>query len=417
MNGNALRRPALLVTPGLRRRGNPHALHLVLLVAALLVVLQACATPVRLPAVPKDEQAEAVVDDMRGIRYWQQADLALMQQDAFDAYDREVKWFAATGHEGPLPPAAFLTISGGGENGAFGAGLLTGWTETGTRPEFKLVTGVSTGALTAPFAFLGPDYDDELRAVFTEVSAKDVLSKRSLPAAIFNDAMADNAPLRRLVAKYVNSELLNAIAAEHEKGRILFVGTTNLDARRPVIWNITKIAASGSPEALELVRNILVASAAIPGAFPPMMLDVQVDGRPYQEMHVDGGASAQVFSYPPALQVAEISKKQNVTRDRKLFIIRNARLDPDWAETQRLTMDIAARAVTSLIQTQGVGDVYRIYATAERDGIDFNLAFIPASFDVPLPAPFDQHYMRELFKLGYDMARSGYPWEKTPPGF
>ena len=148
-----------------------------------------------------------------------------------------------------------------------------------------------------------------------------------------------------------------------------------------------------------------------------MMLDVQVDGRPYQEMHVDGGASAQVFSYPPALQIAEISKKQNVTRERKLFIIRNARLDPDWAETQRLTMDIAGRAIASLIQTQGVGDLYRMYATAERDGIDFNLAFIPASFDVPLPEPFDQHYMRELFKLGYELARSGYPWEKAPPGF
>ena len=258
------RRAAGLSTRRPRLQGDGRGWRPVLLAAALLVALQGCATPSRLPAVPEDQQAEAVVDDMRGIRYWQQADLALIQQDALEAYGREVKWLAATGHEGPLPPADFLTISGGGENGAFGAGLLTGWTETGTRPEFKLVTGVSTGALTAPFAFLGPDYDDELRAVFTEISAKDVLSKRSLPAAIFNDAMADNAPLRRLVARHVTPELLDAIAAEHEKGRMLFIGTTNLDARRPVIWNITKIAASGSPEALELVRNILVASAAIP---------------------------------------------------------------------------------------------------------------------------------------------------------
>jgi predicted acylesterase/phospholipase RssA len=354
---------------------------------------------------------------MRDIRYWQAGDLALMQQDALASYHREEKLFAAAGNKGPLPPANFLSISGGGENGAFGAGLLVGWTKAGTRPEFKLVTGISTGALTAPFAFLGPDYDDELEAVYTGISAKDVLSERGVVAAIFDDAMADNAPLRRLVARYVTPELLDAIAAEYAKGRLLLIGTTNLDARRPVIWNVTKIAASGSPAALELVLDILVASAAIPGAFPPMMIDVEVNGRQYQEMHVDGGASAQVFAYPPALKVAEMSKQENLTRERRLFVIRNARLDPDWADTQRLTMDIAGRAIASLIQNQGVGDIYRIYATAERDGIDFNLAYIPSSFDVPLPAPFDQHYMRELFKFGYEMARSGYRWEKVPPGY
>jgi predicted acylesterase/phospholipase RssA len=289
--------------------------------------------------------------------------------------------------------------------------------DRGTRPTFKLVTGISTGALSAPFAFLGPNYDDELRAVYTEITAKDVLTQRNVIAAVFDDAMADNAPLRETIARYVTAELLDAIAAEHAKGRILLVGTTNLDARRPVIWNITKIATSGSQDALELVRDILVASAAIPGAFPPMMIDVEVDGREYQEMHVDGGASAQVFAYPPALKLAEISKQQHLTRERKLYVIRNARLDPDWADTKRVTMDIAGRAVSSLIQNQGVGDIYRIYATAERDGVDFNVAYIPASFDVPLPEPFDQHYMRELFKLGYELARSGYAWNKTPPGY
>jgi predicted acylesterase/phospholipase RssA len=403
---------------GPRLRGSNHRLLVeLLLAAAMLLLLQGCTTPVRLPAVPEDRQAEAVPDDMRGIRYWQPADLALMQQDALEAYRREEELFAASGSKGHLPPANFLSISGGGENGAFGAGLLVGWTEAGTRPEFKLVTGVSTGALTAPFAFLGPDYDDELRAVYTGITTKDVLSERGLVAAVFDDAMADNAPLRELVARYVTPELLEAIAAEHDKGRILVIGTTNLDARRPVIWNVTKIAAIGGPDALELVRDILVASAAIPGAFPPTMFDVEVDGQQYQEMHVDGGASAQVFAYPPALRLAEISRQQHLTRDRKLYVIRNARLDPDWADTQRLTMDIAGRAISSLIQNQGVGDLYRIYATAERDGVDFNLAYIPASFDVPLPEPFDQHYMRELFQLGYEMARSGFPWQKAPPGY
>jgi predicted acylesterase/phospholipase RssA len=210
--------------------------------------------------------------------------------------------------------------------------------------------------------------------------------------------------------------MLKEIAAEDAKGRILAIGTTNLDARRPVIWNIGKIAASGNPKALDLVRDILVASAAIPGAFPPMMIDVEVNGQAYQEMHVDGGASAQVFAYPPSLKLAELSAQAGIKRERKLFIIRNARLDPDWADVQRQTLPIAGRAISSLIQNQGVGDLYRIYATTQRDGVDFNLAYIPPTFNVPLTEPFEQHYMQELFNLGSEQGKQGYNWQKTPPG-
>ena len=225
--------------------------------------------------------------------------------------------------------------------------------------------------------------------------------------------MADNAPLRRTVAKYVDRAMLDAIAAEYEKGRILLIGTTDLDARRPVIWDIGKIAESHQPAAVKLVQDILVASTAIPGAFPPMMIDVEVNGKHYQEMHVDGGASAQVFVYPPGLDIS----KSGVKRERHLYVIRNARLDPDWAQVDRSTMSIAGRAISSLIQTQGVGDLYRIYLTAERDGFDFNLAYIPKSFTRELKEPFETAYMKALFQVGYDMAAKGYPWSKAPPGF
>jgi len=383
-----------------------------------LSLLPGCAAPGRLEAVPAAQQGAAVVEGMTtGIRYWQTDDLMLLEQDALDAYAREAKVAAAAGNNGSLGLANFLAISGGGEDGAFGAGLLVGWTESGTRPEFKVVTGISTGALTAPFAFLGPRYDAQLKAVYTTIGAKDVLEERGLLAAIFQDALADNAPLQKLVAKFVTPEMLREIAAEYAKGRSLLIGTTNIDARRPVIWNIGKIAASDNPKALELVRKILVASAAIPGAFPPMMIDVYVDGKHYQEMHVDGGASAQVFVYPPQLKLAEISQEAGITRDRRAFIIRNSRLDPDWADTKRKTISIAQRAVSSLIQNQGVGDLYRIYTTTQRDGVDFNLAFIPPSFNVPLPEPFDQHYMNELYKVGYDLGKAGYHWAKAPPGY
>ena len=239
-----------------------------------------------------------------------------MWQDAVVAHEREVEQLADAGHSGPLPPANYLAISGGGENGAFGAGLLTGWTEAGTRPEFKLVTGVSTGALTAPYAFLGPAYDKQLNYAYTTITGKDVFKKRGLLAPFLDDALADYAPLQRMVAKYVTADMLKAIAAEHAKGRMLLIGTTDLDALRPVIWNIGKIAENGGPQALELVRKIIVASAAIPAAFPPMMIDVDVNGKHYQEMQVDGGASRQVFAYPPKLQLAQLSQEADADRER-----------------------------------------------------------------------------------------------------
>jgi predicted acylesterase/phospholipase RssA len=381
---------------------------------AVVLLASACGPLERFEAVPVDLEETAVIQDQQNIRFWADDDnVAGMLHAGQEALRREQEYLAQSGHQGPLPPAEFLAISGGGENGAFGAGLLVGWTAAGTRPTFKLVTGISTGALTAPFAFLGPDYDDELREVYTNITGADVLEERGILAALFQDAMADNAPLRATIARLFDQAMLDAIAAEHRKGRILLVGTTNLDARRPVIWNIGAIAESGQPGALDLVHDILLASAAIPGAFPPVMIDVMANGKVYQEMHVDGGASTQVFVYPPSLNV----RQSGVVRERRLYVIRNARLDPDWAQVERSTMSIAGRAISSLIQTQGVGDLFRIYLTAQRDGLDFNLAYIPRTFTRTLAEPFETAYMQELFQLGYDMAVKGYPWAKTPPGF
>src|SRR5262245_34384311 len=192
--------------------GRALAVKLPTLAILCFFLLPACSSPVRLAAVPKDQEAAAVVDGMTGIRYWQKPDLPLLLQDGADAYKRQVEAYAAAGNTGPLPTANFLGISGGGENGAFGAGLLVGWTAAGTRPQFDLVTGISTGALTAPFAFLGPQYDAQLKEVYTTITAADVLEQRGMLAALFDDALADNAPLRLLVEKYVTADLLKAIA-------------------------------------------------------------------------------------------------------------------------------------------------------------------------------------------------------------
>ena len=291
------------------------------------------------------------------------------------------------------------------------------WTEAGDRPEFKIVTGISTGALIAPFAYLGPDYDDQLRTVFTTISPDDILEERNLLAALFDDAMADNAPLWKLVGRFVDDDMLRAIAREHEKGRFLLIGTTNLDARRAVVWNMGAIAASRNPKALGLFRSILVASAAIPGAFPPVMIDVEAQGTRYQEMHVDGGAMAQVILYPASLNLRKESDTRGIARERRLYIIRNARLDPEWASVERQTLSIVGRAIQSLIHTQGIGDLYQIYLIAERDGVDYNLAYIPQTFDAVHEEEFDTKYMRALFDTAYKMSRNGYRWHETPPGY
>ncbi len=382
---------------------------------ALMLLATSCAAPRRLSAVPAalTTQAEAPVANAR---YWADADPAPMIAEMRESLRRETAWLAATGHRGPLPPASYLAISGGGDSGAFGAGLLAGWTAAGTRPNFKAVTGISTGALIAPFAFLGPDYDGVLRDTYTGISHRDIFRRRSLVAILFSDAMSDTTPLRRLIARLVTPELLRAVAAEHEKGRALLVGTTDLDARRPVIWNMTAIAASGDPDALDLFRNILLASASIPGAFPPVMIDVEAGGQRHQEMHVDGGAVAQVFLYPPELRLADLSEEFNVRRERRAFIIRNARLDPEWASVDRRLLSISGRAVSTMIQSQGIDDLDLIYWTAKRDGVDYNLAFIPREFDTPHVRDFDPTFMRSLFDTGYRMGQAGYPWSKAPPG-
>lgn len=388
-----------------------------LIAAVATLLLPACALAPRRPAVPSNQEDETVVVGFApGIRYFpRDAEHVLEFQRDFVASWADERRTLQLEYGAPMPPVSYLAISGGGDNGAFGAGLLNGWTMAGTRPQFKLVTGVSTGALIAPFAFLGSAYDANLKELYTGISLKNIAEQRSILSVFFGDAMADTTPLYRLVKKSVTQEMLDAIAAEHAKGRILLVGTTNLDARRPVIWNITKIAATRNPGALELVHKILMASAAIPGTFPPVMIDVRSGQREYQEMHVDGGTANQVFVYPVASDLDRLSEQHDAERQRALYIIRNARLDPEWAEVDRRVLPIAMRAISCLIQYQGLGDLYRIFSIARRDHVDYNLAYIPESFDVPHTAEFDPSYMRALYELAFQLALDGYGWAKHPP--
>ena len=382
---------------------------------SVALAISACSHPTRGPAVPRADTARALPLGIPNARFFADGDPTLMVEEGTRAVQREVATLRAEGKTPArmnLPPVYFLAVSGGGDNGAFGAGLLNGWSETGTRPEFKMVTGVSTGALIAPFAFLGPDYDAALREVYTTMTAERVYRARGITAALFDDAMADTTPLAQIIAKYADQKMFDAIAREYGEGRLLLIGTTDLDAQRPVIWNIGALAASGKPGALDLFRKILRASAAIPGIFQPVMVDVELEGRPYEEMHVDGGAIAQLFLYPPSIDVA-----RTLQRKRHAYIIRNARLDADWAMSDRRTITIAGRAISTMLAASGQNDVLRTYFVSQRDGVDYNLAYIGTDFVGPeKKGEFDQAYMQALYAYGYQQAKAGKEWHKLPPG-
>jgi hypothetical protein len=379
------------------------------LVALCLVTLAGCASPERMASVPSADTTKALPLGIANARFFPGAQVAEMKAEWELALDRQRQVHGLTA-EATLPLANFLAISGGGDNGAFGSGLLVGWTEAGNRPEFQFVTGVSTGALIAPFAFLGPDYDRQLRDVYTTISADDVYIERGIIGGIFDDAMSDTTPLWELISRYVDEPLVAAIAREYAKGRLLLIGTTDLDAQRPSIWNIGAIAASGNPGAVDLIRKILRASSAIPGMFQPVMIDVELNGKHYQELHVDGGAIAQMFLYPASIDARKIAD-----RERKAYLIRNAREDPEWADVERRTLSIAGRAISTMIHTSGSNDLLRIYFVTQRDGVDYNLAYIGSDFSAPRAGEFDKVYMNALFDYAYQQARHGYPWLKVPP--
>ena len=389
-------------------------LAIFLAAAVALFFWRTRATLVRHHAVPYEFHVAATVAGFPDeVRYFPRdpGDIQLMMKEFIESWDREKAYLKTQ----VLPPTAYLAISGGSDNGAFTAGFLNGWTKAGTRPEFKLVTGVSTGALIAPFAFLGPSYDETLKLIYTGVSRKDIAVDRAFYSVYLGDAMADTTPLAKLLKVKVTQEMVDAIGAEYAKGRLLYLSTTNLDARRPVIWNVTKIAASRRPEALELIQKIMLASAAIPGAFPPVMFDVEANGQTYQEMHVDGSASAQVFLYWTGVELNKLSEEHGARRERKVYVLCNARLDPEWSEVERRTLSITFNAIATLIEYHVIGDVNRIYHVTKRDGTDFHLGYIPRSFKVMRKKQFDTVYMRQLYDFGYAQAAGGYRWAKQPP--
>jgi hypothetical protein len=381
---------------------------------SFIALLSGCAT-VRHP-VPPELVEQAQIGNMDDVRVMVGESNTMLQINLLESVKQERPEDFPANLLG-VKTYPVLAISGGGANGAYGAGLLKGWSKEGSRPVFKVVTGVSTGALIAPFAFLGKEYDAKLEKYYTTMSTKDVMAHRFPGTALFSDSLASNGPLARTIERVLTKEMLEKIAEEHRHGRRLFVGTANLDPQRFVVWDMGAIALRGDAE---LFRKVTLASSAIPIVFPPTVFHVQAGGRQYDELHVDGGTLTQVFTLARLLDgMQNAVKEMGIDPSKiksKLYVIRNGYMSPVYKKVRDDLSSLAERSFDTIIDAQGLGDVYRIYAFTKQRGNDYNLAFIPPDFKQRPKEMFDPKDMKRLFDRGYADAITGYKWCKTPPG-
>ena len=374
---------------------------------SLTLLAGACATAPR-NGVPQTMADTAAIDGYQDIRFWGDAQPQRLDELAATI----VAQHKTSGRD--MTSEKFLALSGGGSDGAFGAGLLAGWTAHGDRPEFDMVTGISTGAIIAPFAFLGPRYDGWLEQFYTSYRTSDLLSFSFIAGIFGGGGVADSAPLEKLIARFVTQAVLEEIADEYRRGRRLLVGTTNFDAQRPVVWDLSAIAASGRPGSLELFRKIMLASASVPLIFPPVRLDVEAGGQRYQEMHVDGSMTAPVFFLPAQVRLASMDKRFNMSPRRELYVIRNGKVDPLYAAVPDDLLSLANRAFLTMSKSQAAGELLRLCLAAHRDNVTFRLAHIPADFAAPSQELFDRNYMTSLFRAGFALGQKGTAWRESP---
>jgi hypothetical protein len=308
-----------------------------------------------------------------------------------------------------------LVLSGGGAYGAYSAGVLVGWTKTGTRPEFDVVTGISTGALIAPLAFLGPQYDGQLKEVYTTLSQQQIYRIASL-RALFGEGVADSTPLARKIEGIVTPEILKQIAAEHNRGRRLYVGTTDLEAGRAVHWDLGEIAKRSD---IRLFSKILLASASIPGFFSPVKIPVTINGQPHIERHIDGGVSNGLFFRPPYFgEDHALSPTKSSLANSNLYILVSGKLYSDPESVRPGPLAVAGHSVSTLLSSQTRIELQKLHTLCLLEGMNYHLSAIPAGFAVSKDATdFDPVKMKAMFDEGFKQSIIHKGWRQTPPGF
>jgi hypothetical protein len=307
----------------------------------------------------------------------------------------------------PKVEGPWLAISGGGTDGAYGGGVLAGWSESGKRPEFAAVTGASIGALVAPYAFLGPRYDEQIRKNFTDTAASDIFEDR-----LTRDSLFDYWPLKQQIEQRVTPKLLSEIAAEHARGRRLFIATTNYDAGRRVVWNMGAIAAKGDDKAIKLFRDVLLASSSIPGIFSPVGIKVEANGKQFEEIHGDGTLTAPFFVVPESMLSAGNTSPPPL---KDLYVIVNSKLAPEFDMPGRVIASVLGRAIAVALTSALRAEIALIYVGAQRHKIGLHMAHVDPTFSHPMRGPFDGKYMQALYEVGVAAGKNGTAFEDALP--
>ena len=320
------------------------------------------------------------------------------------------------GSDGKLrTPRNVLALSSGGLYGAYSSGFLAGWSETGTRPEFDVVTGVSTGALIAPLAFLGPEFDDRMQQLYTSIRAEDIFQIRAWVTIPFKDAVASSAPLRKLIESQVTPELMERVAAEHRKGRRLYVGTTNLNTRRLVVWDMGAIACRPCPEGCHLFRDVLLASCSVPGMLPPVPFTVEVEGHTVTELHADGGVSSQIF-VPPLVFEAAAGNATTPPSGGNLYAVVSGKLYPDATAVKQRVLPILGATTGTIMYAHCRAELMSLYGQAKLAGMKYHLTALQQDMVVNADTSmtFNQEEMTRLYAEGVRDGISGPNWRRDP---
>ena len=373
-----------------------------LILGATCLVLASCASVPRREAPPSARNSTPVGFPQ---------DIRLVTTDVNRFTQRAPAFLKGVLKAGNGGTVSVLALSGGGSEGAFGAGALVGLSRFGKLPPFQLVTGVSAGALIAPFAFLGPSWDPKLEDIFTRDLSH--LMNGSLFWRIVDRLFSPlgkghHAPLYKLVDEIASPELVEAVARESASGRELVVATTDLDTQETVIWNMSAIAEQGGERARSLFRDVLLASASLPGIYPPVLIKVRQGDKDYEELHVDGGVTTPVFVFPlvAAIAPAELPKLNGV----HLYMIVNGQLATLPTTTPVKTLDVMGRSFSAQLTYRTREAIINTVQMARQLGMRFEVTYIPVDYPVTSFVNFKPKYTRALFNYGARCAQHGLLW-------
>ena len=390
------------------------------LLAFSILIISACAKELFRTPVPAELEEVVEVVGMSNVRVWGDSFDPGWQADVVQSIRDEPEGLFPRGPNGEFQYSG-LSLSGGGDHGAFGAGFLKGWSASGKRPVFKVVTGISTGALIAPFALLGSEFDDTLEEVYTQVTADDIYRKQSILGAYWRESLVDNQPLRNMVEEYITDEIIDAIGVAHNNGQRLLIGTTNFDAQRAVIWSMGAVANSRHPDVYGMFRQIIIASAAIPILFPPSFIEVEAEGETYDEMHVDGGTMGQMVFFGSSIDwksaLRDASGELEPVDNSVLYIIIDGEIGHHYDVVPRRLAPIANRTIKTMIKVSTLSSLYKMFLHAEVNGYDFRYVSLPSTYKPFDDTPYDPEEMRRMFRIGHKMGSEGGSWLSNPPEF